>query len=127
MATFMPTNVVRSALRSAVRLAIRLAASLGVDLSSKLSFNFFDEVYETNNTESTFSDSITHSASTNGTMTGGYGAELVANGTFDTDTSGWDYPAFDTATWDNGTARIDRGASGNGSAIYQSGATSGVV
>ena len=35
-----------------------------------------------------------------------YGSELVVNGTFDTDTSGWTLPTTATFTWDNGTARF---------------------
>ena len=45
---------------------------------------FKDEIYREDGGGSTFADAITHSASTNATMTSGYGAELVTNGGFDT-------------------------------------------
>jgi hypothetical protein len=58
-------------------------------------------------------------------MVDGYGPELVTNGDFSTDLSGWTSETFDDASWVDQSAFISRGASGGGSAIYQTGATNG--
>ena len=58
-------------------------------LEPKLILDFKESVFDTNGTASTFDASITHSASTNATMTDGYGPEVVTNGKFGTDTAGW--------------------------------------
>ena len=55
----------------------------------KLALNFKTDTYKTGGADTTFSSAITHAASTNATMTDGYGPEVVTNGKFGTDTAGW--------------------------------------
>ena len=50
-----------------------------VDLTSKYLLDLYGDNYEVDNTPTTFSEAVTHSASTNATMTSGYGPELVTN------------------------------------------------
>ena len=92
-----------------------------------LAFDFIDNEYTVVGGTKSLNTAVTHSRSGNATMTDGYGPELVTNGDFASDLTGWTSESFDAATWVDGTALISRGSSGNGSAIYQSGATSGVV
>ena len=54
-----------------------------------LVFDFKGNYFRKSATASTFPASITHAASTNATMTDGYGPEVVTNGKFGTDTAGW--------------------------------------
>ena len=54
-----------------------------------LVFDFKGNYFRKSATDSTFGASITHAATTNATMTDGYGPELVTNGKFGTDTAGW--------------------------------------
>jgi len=54
-----------------------------------LVFDFKGNYFRKSATDSTFGASITHSATTNATMTDGYGPNLVTNGDFASD-SGWD-------------------------------------
>ena len=61
--------------------------------------NFIEDNYKEVATTKTFSDFFTHSRGTLATMTDGYGAELVTNGTFDTGISGWSSPTA-TLSWD---------------------------
>jgi hypothetical protein len=51
--------------------------------------DFGAEFYRKSGATSTFSDSITHSASSNATMVDSYGPELVTNGGFDGNADGW--------------------------------------
>ena len=53
-----------------------------------LVFDFKGNYFRKSATASTFPASITHAASTNATMTDGYGPEVVTNGKFGTDTAG---------------------------------------
>ena len=54
-----------------------------------LVFDFKGNYFRKSATASTFPASITHAATTNATMTDGYGPEVVTNGKFGTDTAGW--------------------------------------
>ena len=65
--------------------ARRLAGSL----LAKFGLNFEDESYRVDGAQSDFAASLTHSASTNATMTSGYGPELVTNGDFSDGDTGW--------------------------------------
>ena len=58
-------------------------------LEPALVFDFKGNYFRKSATDSTFGASITHSATTNATMTDGYGPNLVTNGDFASD-SGWD-------------------------------------
>jgi hypothetical protein len=52
--------------------------------------DFINEYYRTTSgKQSTLADAITHARAGNATMTDGYGPELVTNGGFDSDLSGW--------------------------------------
>ena len=65
---------------------------------------------------STFSSAITHARAGNATMTDGYGPELVTNGTFDTDVSGFTANGTATLSAVSGRMRITSGG-GNARAI----------
>jgi len=54
-----------------------------------LVFDFKNNYFRKSATDSTFGASITHAATTNATMTDGYGPDVVTNGDFASD-SGWD-------------------------------------
>ena len=97
-------------------------------LVGKFASNFEEETYKVNNQASTFADSITHSATTNATMTSGYGPELVTNGTFDSNTSGWS--SFNAViSHENQALRITSGNASGNQSVYQvvSGLTIGVT
>jgi len=70
--------------------------------------------YRTTSGLSTFSQAITHSRSGNATMTDGYGPELVTNGTFDSDISGWAHPqpSRGSISFDMGSIRVSNDGTG---------------
>ena len=85
-----------------------------------LAFDFIDNVYQKDQNKTVnFDGAITHVRSGNATMTDGYGPELVVNGGFDSDVSGWQ-PYGDAATtvvYENGRALVDGATTNDG--IYQ--------
>jgi len=92
--------------RSRFRFRYRgIMSALGgiIDTTSKYLLDLFANDFEVANEVSTFNQTIGHSASTNATMTSGYGPELVTNGGFDTDT-GW--TVFGTATFAGGAVTM---------------------
>jgi hypothetical protein len=72
----------------------------------ELALNFIDNEYITNNSTSTFASAVTHSMSSNSVMTDGYGPELVVNGGFDSDLSGWTVSAGEWE-WQEGRAHLN--------------------
>jgi hypothetical protein len=87
-----------------------------IDTTSKYLLDLFANDFEVANEVSTFNQTIGHSASTNATMTSGYGPELVTNGGFDTDVSGW-LNSGATIEYSSGKAIVTN-TSANGS-VYQ--------
>ena len=78
--------------RSRFRFRYRgIMSALGgiIDTTSKYLLDLFANDFEVANEVSTFNQTIGHSASTNATMTSGYGPELVTNGDFSNGTTGW--------------------------------------
>ena len=76
------------------------------DFDPSLVFDFEKNYYRTGGTETTLNPAVTHSRAGQATMTDGYGAELVTNGDFATDVSGWSAStAFAPASfvWSSGT------------------------
>ena len=71
---------------------------------------------------SSFASAITHSRSGNAVMTDGYGPELVTNGSFTNDISGWTTEADSEVTYDDGKIRLTVANSTNRGA-YQAIAT----
>ena len=65
----------------------------------------------------TFASTIDHSASGLATMTGGYGPELISNGEFDSDTTGWT----------NGSSAVLSAVSGELEIVNSSGGADGAV
>ena len=64
--------------------------SVGSD-NPGLVFDFIDNFYQKDKNQTVnFDGAITHARSSNATMTDGYGPELVVNGGFDSDLSGWE-------------------------------------
>jgi hypothetical protein len=79
--------------------------------------DFESEYYLANGGSKTFANAITHSRLGQATMTDGYGPELVVNGSFTNDISGW--TADDaTISWDGGRLKTTVTGSTTGSA-YQ--------
>ena len=70
----------------------------------ELAYSFFDEYYRKGRQPVNFLQAIDHSATSNATMTGDYGPELVTNGAFDNDGEGWSTTG--EAEFVNGQARI---------------------
>ena len=91
-----------------------------VRLPTPAQVDFSDGRYITNGVTKPFSDAVTHSASTNATMTSGYGPEIVTNGGFDTDS---DWTKATGWTISGGVATSD----GTPGSIYQSILTAGKV
>ena len=78
--------------RSRFRFRYRgIMSALGgiIDTTSKYLLDLFANDFEVANEVSTFNQTIGHSASTNATMTSGYGPELVTNGDFSDGATGW--------------------------------------
>ena len=64
--------------------------SVGSD-NPGLVFDFIDNFYQKDKNQTVnFDGAITHARAGNATMTDGYGPELVVNGGFDSDLSGWE-------------------------------------
>lgn len=87
--------------------------------------DFVNNKYVSNNTTQTFSDTFTHSRAGNATMTDGYGPELVTNGGFDSDTTGWSATNA-TLSVNSGKLRVTNTAA-NGYAYQQVTTTAGKV
>ena len=64
-----------------------------------LVFDFEQNYYRTGGEDTTLNPAVTHSRAGQATMTDGYGAELVTNGDFATDVSGWTNEGRGTMTW----------------------------
>ena len=72
-----------------------------------LAFDFIDNVYQKDQNQTVnFDGAITHARSGNATMTDGYGPELVTNGGFDSDLSGWTVSAGEWE-WQEGRAHLN--------------------
>jgi hypothetical protein len=74
-------------LATSIRRALSEYAVLGIN--PPFVADFIEKKYLTGGASSTFSNAITHARAGNATMTDGYGPELVTNGGFDSDLSGW--------------------------------------
>ena len=83
-----------------------------------LVFDFEQNYYRTGGEDTTLNPAVTHTRAGQATMTDGYGPELVTNGTFDTDISGWTDigTGSSTISWDstgklsiNGNTTANRG------------------
>ena len=72
----------------------------------KLLLDFADNYYLANGGSKTLANAVTHARAGNATMTDGYGPELVTNGSFTNDISGWTAEADSDATYDDGKIRI---------------------
>ena len=70
-----------------------------VRLPTPAQVDFSDGRYITNGVTKPFSEAVTHSTSSNGTMTSGYGPELLTNGTFDTDSNWTVAPGYADSTY----------------------------
>ena len=66
----------------------RIAGGI-IDTTSKLLLDLFANDFEVANEVSTFNQTVSHSASTNGTMTGGYGPNIVAGQTWTISDPAW--------------------------------------
>ena len=87
----MPSLTISLSLKSRLRSSTRgNSDSYGVlGFNPSLVFDFKGNYFRKSATDSTFGASITHAATTNATMTDGYGPDVVTNGDFASD-SGWD-------------------------------------
>ena len=86
----MPSLTISLSLKSRLRSSTRgNSDSYGVlGFNPSLVFDFKGNYFRKSATDSTFGASITHAATTNATMTDGYGPDVVTNGDFASD-SGW--------------------------------------
>jgi len=73
-----------------------------------LVFDFEQNYYRTGGEDTTLNPAVTHSRAGQATMTDGYGAELVTNGDFATDVSGWTNEGRGTMTWTGSGLLFDR-------------------
>lgn len=90
---------VRSAIAKAVRRAIGVITDTLYSVAGEkppLVADYVEEYYRGINVAS-FSDTISHTRTTNATMTDGYGPELIPNGEFFTSTEGW--TAYSANIW----------------------------
>jgi len=72
----------------------------------KLLLDFADNYYLANGGSKTLANAVTHARAGNATMTDGYGPELVTNGSFTNDISGWTAETGGNPVYDNGKLRI---------------------
>jgi hypothetical protein len=85
----MPSLTISLSLKSRLRSSTRGDSYGLLGFNPALVFDFKGNYFRKSETASTFGASITHAATTNATMTDGYGPEVVTNGKFGTDTAGW--------------------------------------
>lgn len=103
----MPIVSLLTSLRSRLLSSTAFVSSYGANgFNPELVADFVNQKY-TGENANTLTTLIDHNSSTagNATMTGGYGPELVTNGTFDSDYSGWttqNTNSTNTITWNNG-------------------------
>jgi len=86
------------------------------------SLDFINEYYRAAGVKSNLNPAVTHTRAGQATMTDGYGAEEVTNGTFDTDISGWTTDsAISTLSLSGNALLITRGSEPNNfySSAYQ--------
>lgn len=101
---------VRSAIAKAVRRAIGVISDTLYSVAGEkppLVADYVEEYYRGINVAS-FSDTISHTRSSNATMTDGYGPELIPNGEFFTSTEGW--TSHNAYIWaDDGMLHVEDG------------------
>ena len=102
----MPVNIGVNIQRSPNRINQNLREAGALGKFPKLLLDFKDEYYLANGGSKTFANAVTHARAGNATMTDGYGAELIVNGSFTNDISGWTEETNGDATYSDGKIRV---------------------